>query len=343
MELLAVGNVCRTQIEHKVYGEVAKTLDSLSYEIIKLRLFRSGDKSVLQFVLEKSNGDPVSIDDCQKASKCISAILDTKEEFIENSYNLEVMSSGINKPLTRPIDFERSIGSRVRIKVIQKIEDVGVFYGTISKFDGKVVILNQETSSVAINFSNISDATLDLIEKEERVREDRTTPEYKKKFQDKRVSTRKFGTRGGDERSYGRSNDSDRSRDRRSRGDSVEREDRNTQTNRPDRKFGTRREDERSYSRSNDGDRSRDRRNKGDSVEREDRNTQTNRPDRKFDSKRQDKGKPGGFKGSGKRFGDFKSNGKGDDNGRNRGTSSSDNRSKGRNSTTKNREMNYGK
>ena len=240
MELLAVGNVCRTQIEHKVYGEVAKTLDSLSYEIIKLRLFRSGDKSVLQFILEKSNGDPVSIDDCQKASKCISAILDTKEEFIENSYNLEVMSSGINKPLTRPIDFERSIGSRVRIKVIQKIEDVGVFYGTISKFDGKVVILNQETSSVAINFSNISDATLDLIEKEERVREDRTTPEYKKKFQDKRVSNRKFGTRGGDERSYGRSNDGDRSRDRRSRGDSVEREDRNTQTNRPDRKFGTR-------------------------------------------------------------------------------------------------------
>ncbi len=286
MELLAVGNVCRTQIEHKVYGTVFKTLESLSYEIIKIRLFRSGDKSVLQFTLERSNGEPVSINDCDKASKCISAILDTREDFIDSSYNLEVMSSGINKPLTRPIDFERSIGQRVRIKVTEKIEGVGVFYGVISKFDGKVIILNQEMSSVAINFSNISDAALDLIEKEERIKEDRTTPEYKKKFEGKRVSNRKFGGKREDGRSYSRTNDGERSSDRRrNRGDSVEREDR-TNSNRPDRKFGGKREDGRSYGRTNDGERSSDRRRK-DSVEREDR-TNSNRPDRRFGTKRED-------------------------------------------------------
>ena len=194
MELLAVGNVCRTQIEHKVYGEVVKTIDSLEYIIVKIRLFRSGDKSVLQVLLEKNDGEPVSINDCEKASKAMAAILDVKDDFIDAAYNLEVMSAGINRPLTRPEDFERFMGQRARIKLVQKIDGVGVFYGAISKFDGKVVVINQEESSVAIEFSNISDAALDLIEREERFKEDKNSPEYQQRFEGKRVSERKFGS-----------------------------------------------------------------------------------------------------------------------------------------------------
>ena len=192
MKLLAVGNICKTQIEHQIYEAIVKTLDSLGYSIIKIRLFRSGDKNILQVTLEKNTGDPVSINDCTEASRAISVILDTKDDIINISYNLEVMSTGINRPLTRPEDFTRFITQRARIKVIQKIDGIGVFYGIITKFDGKVVIIKQDSSLVAIELSNISDAALDLVEKQERFKENKNTLEYKKKFHGKRISDRKF-------------------------------------------------------------------------------------------------------------------------------------------------------
>ena len=239
MELLAVGNICKTQIEHQVYGEVAKTLDSLGYVIIKIRLFRSGEKSVLQVILEKSNGEPVHINDCEQASRCISAILDTKEDIIDATYNLEVMSTGVNRPLTRPEDFARFIEQRARIKVIQKIDGVGVFYGTISRFDGKVIVITQEVSSVAIEFSNISDAALDLIEREERFKEDKKTPEYQQRFEGKRVSERKSRSdgsyrQGGERRSF------DSERPRQPRADSNFNSDRRPPRE-GERSFGPRR------------------------------------------------------------------------------------------------------
>jgi len=192
MKFLAVGNICKTQIEHQIYGVIAKTLDSLGCSIIKIHLFKSGSKNILQIILEKNNGEPVNINDCTGASRAISTILDTKDDIIDMAYNLEVMSAGINRPLTRPEDFTRFITQRARIKVIQKIDGIATFYGEIIKCDGKVVTIKQESSLLAIELSNISDASLDLIEKQDFIRENKNTPEYKKKFQGKRVSDRKL-------------------------------------------------------------------------------------------------------------------------------------------------------
>ena len=215
---LATGTVCRTQIEHKIYGIVAKTLYSVEYTIVKIRMFGSGSKSVVQLMLEKNDGEAINISDCEKASKAVSAILDTYEDLIDSSYNLEIMSTGLNRPITRPEEFEKYVGHKVRVRTIVKIDGINLFMGSIVKADNKTFILKLQDaeSTVVIEIANVSNANLEIIERQERVKEDKKSPEYKKKFEGKRVSKRKSGNRRLENRSS-RDGDSRReSSDRRS-------------------------------------------------------------------------------------------------------------------------------
>lgn len=188
---LASGNVCRTQIEHKIYQIIAKTLHSLGYFIVKMRLFRSGEKSTLQVCLEKNDGKAVNISDCEKASKCISAILDVKEDLIEESYHLEVMSTGVNRPLTRSEDFSSNIGNNVRIKTLRKIDTSSVYNGRLVKASENNIVLDCGDGLVAIELNNIGDASLQVNFDPPQRKEDKKSPQYKQKFEDKQKSNRK--------------------------------------------------------------------------------------------------------------------------------------------------------
>ena len=206
---LATGTVCRTQLEHKIYDLIAKTLHSIDYTIIRIRVFKSGDKHVVQMMLEKNDGTSITISDCEKASRCASNILDANDPMSEESYNLEVSSTGINRPLTRPEDFTTFIGSKIRLKTLTKIDGQGVFTGIIEKSDGKNVVISDSfsQSTTVIEINNIVDAKLE-IETQEKSSEDNRRSN--RNFDDKRVSGRNFGDRkprfssdGGERKSFG--------------------------------------------------------------------------------------------------------------------------------------------
>ena len=157
-------------IHIKIYDLIVKTIESLDYVIVKMRMFTS----VLQIMIEKTNGETVTINDCERASRCASAILDTNEAIFDSHYNLEVSSTGINRPLTRPEDFERFVGYKVRVKTLAKIDDSKVFFGVLTKSDDQTIIISneEEKTSIAIECTNIIDANLDLEPREDNVQQD---------------------------------------------------------------------------------------------------------------------------------------------------------------------------
>jgi ribosome maturation factor RimP len=193
MELkLANGTVCRTQTENRIYDLIVNTLHSLEFVIVKIRLFRSGAKHVLQIMLEKNNGESVTLNDCESATKCISVILDTNDTIIDDAYNLEISSTGINRPITRPEEFQRFIGTKVRVKTLTKIDDSSVFFGILTKADGHTIVIdNQEAqSSIVIEVANVVDANLDLEPRRSDDRPPRSNFDSRKK-----PSNSKFGDR----------------------------------------------------------------------------------------------------------------------------------------------------
>ena len=75
----------------------------------------AGRFTVLRVVLERPDGSPVSVDDCEKVSREVSAVLDAADE-IAHRYTLEVSSAGLERKLYSLEDAQRFVGSRVRVQ-----------------------------------------------------------------------------------------------------------------------------------------------------------------------------------------------------------------------------------
>ncbi|MCB0333007.1 MAG: hypothetical protein KDD55_05875, partial [Bdellovibrionales bacterium] len=78
----------------------------------------SGRGGILRITVaaQEASSEGVSIDDCAKVSKKISA-LDRFEEVIPPRVTLEVSSPGVNRRLRRPEHFQGAIGEHVKLKV----------------------------------------------------------------------------------------------------------------------------------------------------------------------------------------------------------------------------------
>lgn len=113
----------------RVVAIVEPSLTAMGYELVRVAT-RGGDRLVLQVMIDRTDGEEVTIDDCTDASRTISALLDV-EDPISSAYELEVSSPGIDRPLTRPKDFNRFTGLVAKIEVKAAVDGRKRFRGRI--------------------------------------------------------------------------------------------------------------------------------------------------------------------------------------------------------------------
>ena len=101
--------------------------DALGYELVAVEM-SGGDTSVLRIYIDNDNG--VSVEDCARASRQFSAILDV-EDPISNRYTLEVSSPGMDRPLAKPAHFQQVIGEDVKIRMATLINGRRRFTGKL--------------------------------------------------------------------------------------------------------------------------------------------------------------------------------------------------------------------
>ena len=95
------------QLASRVVGEAGVELVDLVYR-------RSGNSSVLRLDIDRAGKAGVGIEDCQNVSRAMSAALDEKD-VIPSSYQLEVSSPGIDRPIRSADDIRRNTGRRVHV------------------------------------------------------------------------------------------------------------------------------------------------------------------------------------------------------------------------------------
>jgi ribosome maturation factor RimP len=153
----------------RVAGVIEPTLQSMGLRLVRVK-FTGG---TLQIMAERPDGT-MTVDDCAALSRAVSPVLDV-EDPIQGSYNLEVSSPGIDRPLVRLEDFERWAGHLARIELKAPLApDQGFgsrrrFRGTIEAPEGDTIKLvlppdgkPEEPTEVRLDFDNISDAKLVL-------------------------------------------------------------------------------------------------------------------------------------------------------------------------------------
>lgn len=99
---------------------------------------REGAERFLRLYIDKEGG--VSIEDCEKIARAVDPILDEVDP-IPESYQFEVSSAGLERPLRRPSDFAQFMGSPVLVKLYRPYNGLKEFPGVLRDYqDGRVTV-----------------------------------------------------------------------------------------------------------------------------------------------------------------------------------------------------------
>src|ERR1700745_3475015 len=87
-------------------------------EIVEVEVKGGGNNRLLRISIDKPEG--VTHADCELISQQVGTILDV-ENVVPGQYKLEVSSPGVERKLSKPRDFERFQGKRVKISLREPV------------------------------------------------------------------------------------------------------------------------------------------------------------------------------------------------------------------------------
>lgn len=101
-------------------------------EIAEVQLRGSGKARLLRIYIDKPGG--VTHGDCELVSQRVSRMLDEEDAVPGDSYTLEVSSPGVERKLSRPRDFERVVGQKIRLAIREPMEGQRRLEGRLVEF-----------------------------------------------------------------------------------------------------------------------------------------------------------------------------------------------------------------
>jgi ribosome maturation factor RimP len=156
----AVGIREMIEIQDKIARLIEAPLQDMGYELVRVSL-SSGDHPILQIMAERADDGSMGVGDCTAVSHTVSLLLDA-EDPITSAYSLEVSSPGIDRPLTRPKDFERYAGFEVRMETRELVSGRRRFKGRLLGIANDNVSVSTEAGEAVVPFDAIAKAQLVL-------------------------------------------------------------------------------------------------------------------------------------------------------------------------------------
>jgi ribosome maturation factor RimP len=123
--------------------------------IFDVQLRREAIGTVLRVIIDRPDrGVPetpeeaVGIDECQRVSQDLSALLDVEEEEIGEAslglhYTLEVSSPGLDRPLRHEADYRRFVGRLAKIVTTAPLNGQSAFSGRLKGMEAGDVLLEE--------------------------------------------------------------------------------------------------------------------------------------------------------------------------------------------------------
>ena len=102
--------------ESRVEAFLLPLMEENNFELVDVEYVKEAGTWYLRAYIDKEGG--IAVDDCEVISRRLSDWLD-KEDFIDDSYILEVSSPGLGRPLKKEKDYKRSIGRGSRGTTLQ--------------------------------------------------------------------------------------------------------------------------------------------------------------------------------------------------------------------------------
>lgn len=150
-------------------GRVARTH---GLEIFDVQLRREPIGMVLRVVIDRPDRgvperieDAVGIDECQRVSQDLSALLDVEDEDIgegalDREYTLEVSSPGLDRPLRHEADYRRFVGRLAKLVTTEPLDGQSAFSGRLAGIQEGAVVLEEGRRTHRVPLAQIKRAQL---------------------------------------------------------------------------------------------------------------------------------------------------------------------------------------
>jgi len=132
----------KTAEDLKLLDLLDPVAEAAGYEIVRLRLMGGAERRRLQIMAERPDGE-MNVEDCTRLSRKVSEVMDAADP-ISGEYVLEVSSPGIDRPLTRPKDFETYEGYEIKLELDRLAEGRKRFRGVLAGLEGDQIGIDLE-------------------------------------------------------------------------------------------------------------------------------------------------------------------------------------------------------
>lgn len=125
--------------EERVRRIAERVASSGGLEVVEIELRGGGKSRMLRVFVDKPAG--VTHEDCANFSREFGTILDVEDAVPGGSYVLEVSSPGLDRKLTRPADYERFVGSRIKLMTRRPVNGNRHFDGRLESLrEGRLTL-----------------------------------------------------------------------------------------------------------------------------------------------------------------------------------------------------------
>jgi ribosome maturation factor RimP len=128
-------------------------------EVVDVQLLGGGGSRLLRIFIDKPQG--VTHGDCEFVSQQVGTILDVEDVIPGARYTLEVSSPGVERKLTKPHEFERFVGQKVKVVLRQPVENQRHWVGALKSFAEGIITLEPSPGrSVQFSLEQVEKANL---------------------------------------------------------------------------------------------------------------------------------------------------------------------------------------
>ncbi len=155
-------------VELKIWDMIAPDIEAMDLRLVRVQLSGSEKSNKLQIMIEPlectaQNRVSVDVDECAAVSRTVSVILDV-EDPISTAYELEVSSTGVERPLVLSHDFDWYKGDRIKVSLVDAVDGHKTFFGILDGIDGDTISVMEESKgeTVSFDYTNVHKAQVAL-------------------------------------------------------------------------------------------------------------------------------------------------------------------------------------
>lgn len=150
----------KDKIEKLAEALLQPIIEKHNVELVDVEYIKELGNYYLRVYVDKEGG--ITVLDCVDVSRDFEEVLDEKDPIVD-AYILEVSSPGLDRPLKKDKDFERSIGKEVEFKLYKAIDGNKEFVGTLISFTTADMVIAIDGEEQTFERSTVAHIRLSVV------------------------------------------------------------------------------------------------------------------------------------------------------------------------------------